>query len=92
MSCERYWECGPWELGAGERSYFEKVVLLLCQTSDQVPVLQEIMKVVMDTQKMPVNLSGWLKTVKGNVAFVKVWKCIVIHDPPASGGGGGGVN
>ena len=41
-----------------ERSYFEKVVLLLCQTSDQVPVLQEIMKVVMDTQRMPVNLIG----------------------------------
>ena len=78
MCCERYWECGPWELGVCERSYIEKVVLLLCQTSDQVPVLQEIMKVVMDTQKMPVNLSGWLKTVKGNVAFVKVWKYIVI--------------
>ena len=44
--------------GGGERSYLEKVVLLLCQTSDQVPVLQEIMKVVMDTQRMPVNLSG----------------------------------
>ena len=79
MCCERYWECGPWELGVGERSYFEKVVLLLCQTSDQVPVLQEIMKVVMDTQRMPVNLIGWLKTVKENVAFVKVWKYIVIH-------------
>ena len=58
MCCERYWECGPWELGVCERSYFERVVLLLCQTSGQVPVLQEIMKVVMDTQKMPVNLSG----------------------------------
>ena len=55
MCCESVAR-GSW--GLGERSYFEKVVLLLCQTSDQVPVLQEIMKVVMDTQKMPVNLSG----------------------------------
>ena len=68
---------GRW--GWGERSYFGRVVWLQCQTSDQVPVLQEIMKVVMDTQRMLVNLSGWLKTVKGNVAFVKVWKYIVIH-------------
>ena len=77
-------------LVAGGGIFFVRVVWLLCQTSDQVPVLQEIMKVVMDTQRMLVNLSGWLKTVKGNVAFVKVWKCIVIHDLPASGGGGGG--
>ena len=75
---------GRW--GCGEMGYSEKVVWLQCQTSDQVPVLQEIMKVVVDTQRMPVNLSGWLKTVKGNVAFVKVWKYIVIHLVVASRG------
>ena len=73
-------------VGGGGGIFFVRVLWLLCQTSDQVPVLREIMKVVMDTQTMPVNLIGWLKTVKGNVAFVKVWKYNVIHDLPASRG------
>ena len=84
LCCERYGSVSCGRGGGG--IFFVRVVWLLCQTSDQVPVLREIMKVVMDTQRMPVNLSGWLKTVKGNVAFVKVWKYNVIHDLPASRG------
>ena len=46
LCCERYGECGPWEVGVGGgRSYFGRVVWILCQTSDQVPVLWEIVGV-----------------------------------------------